>query len=409
MTATPDSPHEHRGYPGLNALRAAGALMVLTTHTGYNTGQILQGWTGAVLARMDFGVALFFVLSGFLLGRPFLLRGARGLTAPDLVPYFWKRGLRILPLYWLVVLITMWLETDNGYVTPTMWLRNLTLTQLYHPDLLPQGLTQMWSLATEVAFYLLLPFLCALLLGRSRGGSGSLRASRVYVILGLVSVAGVAWQATVAPWPGARGHFAQWLPGYLPWFCVGLALATASVLEQTGAASAPVRICQALARDPLGCWISAALVFGLACTPLAGPRTLESPTSWEAGTKCVLYGVCSGLLVLPLVFGHLQEHRIRRWCNHPVPFFLGEISYGIFCIHVLVLNAILRRAEFGLFQGHFLTVWTLTCLVSIGLATLTYYAVERPFLKLKGWGPLAHGRNDRSRPDIASSTSAADR
>ena len=50
-------------------------------------------------------------------------------------------------------------------MTPMMWVRNFTLTQLYHPDLLPQGLTQMWSLATEAAFYVLLPFLCALLLG----------------------------------------------------------------------------------------------------------------------------------------------------------------------------------------------------------------------------------------------------
>src|SRR4029077_8733748 len=150
-----------------------------------------------------------------------------------------------------------------------------------------------------------------------------------------------------------------------------------------GSHLAPVRWCQSLARDPLGCWVAAALVFGLACTPLTGPRTLISPTSWEAGCKCVLYGVSSGLAVLPLVFGRLQEHPIRRWCNHPVPFFLGEISYGVFCIHVLVLNAVLRRPPFGIFQGHFLAVWTLTALVSVGLATVTYYTVERPCLRLK--------------------------
>jgi peptidoglycan/LPS O-acetylase OafA/YrhL len=385
VTTVPDPSREHRGYPGLNALRATGALMVLTTHTAFDTGQVPRGWTGAVLARMDFGVALFFVLSGFLLGRPFLLRGARGLRAPALTSYFWKRALRILPLYWLVVLVTMLVEPGNDYVTPGMWVRNFTLTQLYHADLLPQGLTQMWSLVTEAAFYVLLPFLCALLLGRATRRRRSLPVARVYLLLGLVSIAGIAWQATMATVPGSRGHFAQWLPGYLPWFCVGLALATTSVLEQVGSRVTPVRWCRSLAADPLGCWVAAALVFGLACTPLAGPRTLLAPTSWEAGSKCVLYALSSGLAVLPLVFGHLQEHPIRRWCNHPVPFFLGEISYGIFCLHLLVLNGVLRQSQFGIFQGHFVSVWTLTTLVSVSLATLTYYAVERPCLRLKSW------------------------
>ncbi len=393
MTTAPDPSREHRGYPGLNAIRAAGALMVLTTHTAFDTGQVPRGWTGAVLARMDFGVALFFVLSGFLLGRPFLLRGARGLPAPALTAYFWKRALRILPLYWVVVLATLIFEPDNGYVTPMMWVRNFTLTQLYHPDFLPQGLTQMWSLATEAAFYVLLPFLCALLLGRATRRRRSLPVVRVYALLGLVSVGGLVWQATVATVPGARGHFAQWLPGYLPWFCVGLALATSSVLEQVGSRVTPVRWCQSLARDPLGCWVAAALVFGLACTPLAGPRTLVTPTGWEAGCKCVLYAVSSGLVVLPLVFGHLQEHPIRRWCNQRVPFFLGEISYGVFCLHLLVLNAVLRQAQFGIFGGHFVAVWTLTAALSIALATVTYYTIERPCLRLKTW-PRS-GRSER--------------
>jgi peptidoglycan/LPS O-acetylase OafA/YrhL len=392
VTTAPTPALEHRGYPGLNALRALGALMVLTTHVGFDTGRILTGWFGAALTRMDFGVAIFFVLSGFLLGRPFLLRGAVGHGAAPLTPYFWKRALRILPLYWVVVVATIVFQPGNDYVTPQMWFRNLTLTQLYHPDLLPQGLTQMWSLATEAAFYVVLPFLCLLLLGRPRPGRSPLHPTRVYAVLAVIGALGVAWQAAVSPIPGVHGHYAQWLPGYLPWFAVGLALATASVTEQLGRESRAVRLCERLAADPLGCWLAAALVFGICCTPLIGPRTLLSQSSWEAGLKCVLYAVASGLLVLPLVFGHLQEHRIRRWCNHPVPFFLGEISYGIFCIHLLVLNAVLRQSEFGVFRGHFLEVWLVTLAVTIGLATLSYYGIERPFLRLKTLRFGAEGR-----------------
>ena len=59
-----------RTFPALNAVRAAGAIMVLLTHAAFNTGRINDGWVGAMLARFDFGVTLFFVLSGFLLSRP---------------------------------------------------------------------------------------------------------------------------------------------------------------------------------------------------------------------------------------------------------------------------------------------------------------------------------------------------
>jgi peptidoglycan/LPS O-acetylase OafA/YrhL len=405
-TQAPSPPREHRGYPGLNALRALGALMVLTTHTGFDTGRILHGWFGAVITRMDFGVAIFFVLSGFLLGRPFLLRGALGRPPSSVRTYFWKRALRILPLYWAVIVATILFQPGNDYVTPQMWFRNFTLTQLYHPDLLPQGLTQMWSLATEAAFYVVLPFLSMLLIGRPHRG-GRFRDVRVYVILGIVVVVGVAWQASAATIPGVHGHYAQWLPGYLPWFAVGLALATASVTEQLGTESVATRFCERMASDPLGCWLAAALVYGICCTPLIGPRTLIAQTAWEAGIKCVLYAVASGLLVLPLVFGHLQEHPIRHWCNHPVPFFLGEISYGIFCIHLLVLNAVLRRPEFGIFQGHFGAVWVITAAVTVGLATLSYYVIERPFLRLKTVGFGSGGRGGRGDGRGETGTTAA--
>ena len=66
-----------RTFPTLNAVRAIGALMVVLTHAAFNTGQINHGWIGAVLARLDFGVTLFFVLSGFLLSRPVLPHRAR--------------------------------------------------------------------------------------------------------------------------------------------------------------------------------------------------------------------------------------------------------------------------------------------------------------------------------------------
>ena len=397
MTSVPPE-QLHRAYPGLNGLRAAGAIMVVATHTAFDTGRIMDGWTGALLARLNIGVTIFFVLSGFLLSRPFFLTAAQRRPAPSTAKYFWKRALRVLPLYWLVVLVVAVTEPDNrGVISGVMWLRNATLTQLYWPDLLPTGLTQMWSLATEVAFYLILPFLCAALLGRQRRFS----ERRLLIGLALVSLAGLVWQARVGPIPGREGHFEQWLPGYLPWFCIGMAFAVVSVADLT---RTPRHLLQRMSADPAGCWTAALLVYGISCTPIIGARTLVPPTAWEAVLRIVLYGIAGGLVVLPMVFGDLHHGRIRRLCNHRISFFLGEISYGIFCIHLIVLHEVFRRSSYHGFQGHWAQVFTLTMAGTIVLATLAHYLVERPCMRLRNAGRFGRRESGRASTSAAAST-----
>ena len=153
-------------------------------------------------------------------------RGRPRQRTPSTRHYLWKRALRILPLYWVVVVVALLLDPANHDADWRDWVSNLTLTQLYRPDLLPSSLTQMWSLCTEVAFYVVLPLLCLAFLGpRGRG----LGLRRVLGGAGVLSVArgglaGRAWTQI----PGCEGHYAQWLPGFLPWFVVGMAFAAVS-------------------------------------------------------------------------------------------------------------------------------------------------------------------------------------
>src|SRR5436190_14296516 len=87
--------------PALDAVRAIGAIGVLAYHVAFNTGLSTHGTWNGVLARLDVGVALFFVLSGFLLFRPYALAAATGGTRPSTPRYLWRRAVRILPAYWL--------------------------------------------------------------------------------------------------------------------------------------------------------------------------------------------------------------------------------------------------------------------------------------------------------------------
>src|SRR4051812_26100870 len=97
----PESPATQSRLPALDVLRVVGAAAVVGVHVGFNTGAVYQGVWGGVLARLDVGVAIFFVLSGFLLFRPFALARATGARRPGTGRYLWRRALRILPAYWL--------------------------------------------------------------------------------------------------------------------------------------------------------------------------------------------------------------------------------------------------------------------------------------------------------------------
>src|SRR6476661_10432506 len=97
-------------FPLLDSLRAIAALAVLATHAAVFAGLETSGGTttGQYAARLDAGVAVFFVISGCLLYRPFARARLTGAQTPATGPYAWRRFLRIFPAYWVaLILITV--------------------------------------------------------------------------------------------------------------------------------------------------------------------------------------------------------------------------------------------------------------------------------------------------------------
>src|SRR5688572_16339952 len=90
-------------YGAVEGLRAAAALLVVLTHVAYWTGYVNAGFLGGLASRGDLGVAVFFVLSGFLLSRPWLEAAFRGDPAPDARRYAVHRAARLLPGYYLAL------------------------------------------------------------------------------------------------------------------------------------------------------------------------------------------------------------------------------------------------------------------------------------------------------------------
>ena len=89
----------------LTGIRAVAALLVVGTHAAYTTGKYTHGYWGLVGARLEIGVPIFFVLSGFLLFRPWVKSAATGGPPPSLSRYARHRVRRIMPAYVITVLI----------------------------------------------------------------------------------------------------------------------------------------------------------------------------------------------------------------------------------------------------------------------------------------------------------------
>jgi peptidoglycan/LPS O-acetylase OafA/YrhL len=348
----------------LTGIRAVAALLVVLTHAAYTTGKYTHGYPGLVYSRMEIGVPIFFVLSGFLLFGPWVKATVSGNPPPSVRRYAWHRVRRIMPAYVVTVLVAylVYHFRTAGPNPGHTWLglfRNLTLSQIYTDNYLysylHQGLTQMWSLAVEVAFYVALPLLAYLLLVvlcRRRWRP-------VLLLAGLSSLALItpAWLILVHTTDFLPDGARLWLPTYLGWFIGGMMLA---VLQPMGV-RAYALVCVPLA---LTCYF-------IVSTPIAGAPTTSPAELREALFKVAFYAVIAALMVAPLALG---DHGLyaRFLASRPMVF-LGEISYEIFLIHLVTMELVMVEiVHFPIYTGSMGILFVVTFLVTVPLAWLLH-------------------------------------
>lgn len=348
----------------LTGIRAVAALLVVLTHAAYTTGNYTHGYIGLVYSRMEIGVPIFFVLSGFLLFGPWVKAAATGGLPPSVRGYAWHRVRRIMPAYAVTVLVAYLLyhfrmAGPNPGHTWVGFLRNLSLTQIYTDNYLysylHQGLTQMWSLAVEVAFYVALPLLAYLLLV-------VLCRRQWRPVLLLTGLAGLAlitpaWLILVHTTDFLPDGARLWLPTYLSWFIGGMMLA---VLQSMGVRA------YAMACVPLAfaCYL-------IVSTPIAGEPTTSPNELREALFKAAFYAVIAALMVAPLALG---DHGLyaRFLASRPMVF-LGEISYEIFLIHLLTMELVMVEiVQYPIYTGSVGIVFVVTVAVTVPAAWLLH-------------------------------------
>jgi peptidoglycan/LPS O-acetylase OafA/YrhL len=349
--------------------------MVIGSHafeSNYETGGGFVWFIGHFLYYGMFGVDLFFVLSGFLItGILFDSLKDEGYFRK----FYARRALRILPLYYGVLVVCLLLTYplhlhwgDMGWLL-VFYLQNL------HPMKIMSfspganiGLYHFWSLAVEEQFYLVWPAVVFLIRDKRKLLVTMLVASAMALLLRLVLLAGGAspfamhvtmiCRADSLMLGGTlamlyRSSQWQWVQRVAPWGFLGATV---------------VIVASILVLQPV-----------LAAHPFSG-------AIWGNGVQYSVLAVGFGCLIA----WSLRPGSICQWIFQLGWMrFLGKYSYGLYVLHVLVLSAMnlpLRAALLGVTHSKLVAVLgagVTSLAVSIIAAYASYHLYEKPFLNLK--------------------------
>jgi len=365
---------QQRHIPALDGLRGIAVLAVLFFHYGggNQSHNAVLRFQAHVLKAGWAGVTLFFVLSGFLITG--ILWDSFG------KPHWWRnfyasRSLRILPLYYLALLIVLVGAAYAGTFHAALrhiWIAALFLQNMPHLSGLsgaiasPIMIFHLWSIAVEEQFYLVWPFL--LVLQRSR-------KSALYLCLGVFLLSAcfrvLAWTTFANPI-----DFWQFLLTRAGELSVGSAIA---ILYRGSRWSDMQRWA------PIASLVS---ITGFIATSIhSGTADLLNRLQLIVGLPCMTL-FCAALLIMALRPGFAQRLLSAAWLR-----WIGSLSYGIYIFHILLGKPFHALAQAlcgarGETAVNAAQLFIVLC-GSIGVAWLSYTFFETPFLRLKRRYPSA--------------------
>ena len=315
-----------------------------------------DAWLAAkvVVRNGMLGVDLFFLITGFLLVLPWLRHAADGRAAPSAAAFYRRRVRRILPAYYVHLLILFFLLVPliRGFEAwrydPAHFFINLSAHVFLLQYLSPVTSASvgangaLWTLSIEAQFYLLLPLLAPVFARAPRRTALALLATAL------------AWR-----WAASHSHFLQTqLPGYLGHFAAGMLAARAWLHWRDQPPSKAASIA----------WLAAAAIAGVVLWGLHAPR------GWLLGdlTWALVLAALATLVVALVARGVPWAQPLLA--NRAL-LFVGRVSYSAYLYHlpVILLWNLYAPAVSGswiVFPAYVATV--------LAIAWLSYRYVEVP-------------------------------
>ncbi len=375
---------------GGDGIRGVGMLLVFFTHlfllADPDPGSNMRayGWAAPILGHIDLGLAAFFVLSGYLIARPFARSFVAGTRRPPLRDYIRNRVLRVVPAFYVfTVLVLLWFGLDGQLGTaadpdpssPWQVLAQFLFVQGQAGGNAALPIGPAWSIGAEVGFYVLIPLSAAVAYrAATRIARPERRAALAIGAIALLTFLSIA----------ARAHdkfrFA-WLtspPAIMYVFMPGVAVAIIEPLLARRMRADP-RLARRVA---WGSFAAAALAAVLYAATDYDAR--ETPIHHALGQRALIAALCTGALIFGLVVLQLGTGRAPRLFANRLMLWMGARSYSFYLAHFAILLAIdhaLGTGESIAARAAILTAVGLP--LTTAIAALSYRWVERPFLERK--------------------------
>lgn len=331
----------------LNTIRGLACLAVLFFHGLWwyipESATGVASWLRTATEGGYRGVSLFFILSGLLITNILLNSRARG---DYFATFYRRRALRILPAYYMILGLLALYGVSHGF---------LALSLVYMSNMapllgVPMSYGPLWSLAVEEQFYLLWPLFVR------RLSTPTLAVLAVGVILNneLLSLQlhTNSPLATMPIWYAAHG------------LAMGALLAI--FLRSRFASRKRVLITAAV--------LTAFGIMTLAASPNSRPALAMTAAGfgWDL--------IFSASLLIALLIGSSDAESLLK---PRILQFFGDISYGLYLIHVLVFMVYRRIFAPSAALSSILLQFVICSAVSIGLAAWSRFTIEQWFLNRK--------------------------
>ncbi len=326
--------------PALDGLRGLAALLVVTGHAPeFGLLSPVQP------AAKDYGVLIFFSLSGFLMGSLYLSRGP---TRPAIASYLASRIARIVPIYFAVVLASY----AYAHLVDSSFVYAMPFVQLLRQLTFNGSISVFWSIGPEFQFYFLFVPLWLL----------SFRRNRIpYAMsLALLSLASLAMAAHV---PGVL------IASKFHIFACGLAAAEIRL----NVPNLPARFTPVVHALCLIAVIMIMVSPGFA--HWIGDDRINihiDPTLAEffANPARVVLASC---IVLGLSYPGAPGH----WVLGSAPLrLLGAISFSVYLLHVAIYDLMTKAGLLGGFGPGWGAAWAMTAILAV--SWVSYQLIERP-------------------------------
>lgn len=388
-----------RRFACFEGLRALAALMVVVHHASSFAGEARSPAPFfRTAALFDSGVIVFFVISGFLIYRPFVLAHLEGRPAMRTRAFWWRRLLRLVPAYW-VALTVLW-AIGAADLRLGAW-RYYLFVQVYGRGSATRGMVQAWSLCVEAVFYLLVPAWVVLVRRSTRSSDPAQVARRHLVGCGLLYGIGFLSRGLISIVnPSWRGISFEWPPTNVDFFALGMGLAVLSAWAGTDPALR-ARLDRWARHGEL--WWAAAIGLFAWYVVTVGPVSLArfaDPNGpwrgWPWQQRQLVLGLAAAMLLVPAVFGPEDRGLVRRTLRLRPVAWVGLVSYGLYLWHYGFITkavgrldpttlASIERGWLGTppFDSNLLAVGAVGLGLGLVAAAISWYAVERPLERLK--------------------------